>query len=232
MPRQSLTTIKLIRHVPAVRPPITAELQGHTLIIAVAGELRLGAGSGDLGHCGEQGGLSDRQADSVGGTRALQSRGRVLGLRVGPGGFWLSKGPEHARWTHHSTCGTWALWQWPHPSPVRTPHAAGMPHHATTRAHVGRPQPGLVRMKRRWGGGWCAVPSHHALILPSPPSISFSRAPAWPGSGFTRSPGVIAAARAAGEGGGVCAGKEGVISSRPTWELGACRAEPAPSYPP
>lgn len=124
----------------------------------MAGELRLGAGSGDLGHCGEQGGLSERQAGNVGGTRALQSRDGVLGLRVGPGGFWLSKGPEHARWTHHSTPGTWALWQRTHPSPVRTPHAAGMPHHASTRAHVGRPQPGLVRMKRKGRGAasvWC-----------------------------------------------------------------------------
>lgn len=118
-------------------------------------------------------------------------------------------------------------------SPVRTPHAAGMPHHATTGAHVGRPQPGLARMKRKGRrGGRCVVPGRHALILPCPPSISFSSALAWPGPGFTCSPGVTAAATAAGGGGGVCAGKEGVISSHPTWELGACRAEPAPSYPP
>ena len=102
----------------------------------------------------------------------------VLGLCVRPAGFWLSKSPEHARWTHHSTRGTWALWQRPHPSPVRTPHAAGMPHHATAGAHAGRPQPGLARMKRKGRrGGRCTVPGHHALILPCPPSISFSIVP-------------------------------------------------------
>lgn len=236
MPTQPLTTIELVRHVPAVRPPVTAVLQGHTLVIAVAGKLRLSAGSGDLGHCGGRGAVREAGGTSVDdgrGTLALQSWDGVLGLCVRPAGFWLSKSPEHARWTHHSTRGTWALWQRPHPSPVRTPHTAGMPHHATTRAHPGRPQPGLARMKRKGRrGGRCTVPGHHALILPCSPSISFSSAPAWPGSGFTRSPGVTAAATAAAGGGGVCAGKEGVISSHPTWELGARRAEPAPSYPP
>lgn len=51
-PRQPLTTVEFIRHVPAVRPPVTAVLQGHTLIVAVAGKLSLGADPWELGHCG------------------------------------------------------------------------------------------------------------------------------------------------------------------------------------
>lgn len=75
------------------------------------------------------------------------------------------------------------------------------------------------------------MPSHLALILPSPPPINFSYS-AGPGSGLL-SPGVTEAAPGANWGGGVCAGKEGVISSHPpgTWDLGAgsCRAGPGPS---
>ena len=147
MPTRPLTTIELIRHVPAVRPPVTAVLQGHTLVIAVAGELRLGAGSGDLGHCGEQGGPSERQAGHrwmmSGGTQALQSWDGVLGLRVRPGGFWLSKGPEHTWWTHHSTRGTRALWQQPHPFPRADPthswHATPCNHWSTRGQATARP---------------------------------------------------------------------------------------------
>ena len=237
MPTQPLTTIELIRHVPAVRPPVTAVLQGHTLVIAVAGEFRLGAGSGDLGHCGEQGGPSERQVGRwwtmSGGHRHCRAGTGFWGSVSGP----MVSGSARAQSTHGGRitahvgcrlCGSGLTH-----SPVRAPHAAGTPRHATTGAHVGRPQPGLARMERKGRrGGRCAVPGRHALTLPCPPSISFSSAPAWPGSGFTCSPGVTAAATAAGGGGGVCAGKEGVISSRPAWELGACRAEPAPSYPP
>ena len=234
MPRQALTTIKLIRHVPAVRPPITAELQGHTLIIAVTGELRLGAGSGDLGHCGERGGGAVRQAGG-------QCRGDTGTAEPGQG----SGAPRRARWflaqqgprarTVDASQHMWdvgsvaAASPIPRADPTRSRHATPCNHQSTRGQATARPSEDEEEVG---GGGWCTVPSHHALILPSPPSISFSRALAWPGSGFTRSPGVTAAATAARGGGGVCAGKEGVISSRPTWELGACRAEPAPSYPP
>lgn len=118
--------------------------------------------------------------------QALQSWEGALGLRVRPRGFWQIQRGHRARGEHiHSTCGMGAMWQGPHPSLTQTPHTVNTPHHAMTTAHTCGPQPGLERMQRkgRRGGLW-AVPSHLALILPSPPSISFSSYPAQPGSGL------------------------------------------------
>lgn len=103
--------------------------------------------------------------------------------------------------------------------------------HATTTSHKCRAQPGPVRMegKVREGGLW-AIPSHLALSLPSPPSIA-SLVPGWACVWLTISPGVTAAATAAGGGGGVCAGKEGVISTIPQGTWGPWSAWPSQAHP-
>lgn len=114
--------------------------------------------------------------------------------------------------------GAWAVWQWPHPSLPETPHTVNKPHacnhHITHMQAASWPREGEGKGRR--GGLW-ALPSHLALILPSPPSRNSFKYPAGP----TLSPGVTAAATAAGGGGGVCAGKEGVISKAPLG-LGSC----------
>lgn len=56
-------------------------------------------------------------------------------------------------------------------------------------------------------------------ILPSS-FLPLHLLPCWAWVQLTLSPGVTAAATAAKGGGGVCAGKEGVISSHPPWDLG------------
>lgn len=135
-PRQPLTTIELIRHVPAVRPPVTAILQGHTLIVAVAGKLRLRADSGDLGHCGVGG--SQRGRRKVDGRRQGQLRhcqaGRGLWCPVSGHVVWgrLSKGKEHMVDT--STAHEIYVWHRPHTQLTCHTHATTTPH--TCRPHL------------------------------------------------------------------------------------------------
>lgn len=66
----------------------------------------------------------------------------------------------------------------------------------------------------------------------SPSNLSGPLGTSWTSARLTRSPGVTVTPTAAGGGGGVCAGKEAVISNHTTWDLETeAQAEPVPSPP-
>lgn len=91
-----LTTVELIRHVPAVGPPVTAILQGHTLVVAVAGKLSLRAGSWELGHCGRKEADWSQRRQEGGAGSCRERRGAAwlewaLGSFVRQLGFWQAQ---------------------------------------------------------------------------------------------------------------------------------------------
>lgn len=102
-------------------------------------------------------------------------------------------------------------------------HTGDMPH--TCSHHAVRVQatawPGEA--KETVGGG-----SHVASALLFSLHLLGFLGPPWTSARLTLSPGVTVTPTAAGGGGGVCAGKEAVVSNHPTWDL---ELRPAPSLP-
>lgn len=161
-PNSTLTAIELIRHVPAVRPPVTAILQRHTLIVAMAGKLSLRADSWDLGHCGgwkESEAAGTRWIGGVtGSTRdyvAVRDRWPVLGHSGRH-----SKHKEHLADTQGMKHVAMAS-----SAPLIGPRTGDMPH---TCSHHSTHVQATTRPSEDKGGGQCslqAVPSQPAFVL-------------------------------------------------------------------